>query len=177
MFRRGLPAALFAALALGGAYWVLRARTGPAAKSPTASTDLGSSEAERSVGVRPASLEKRAESAGESAAEQPVVRALKPAPPGEGAPAPEQPSSARAPLTPTEQAARAPEARVTSVSAERAKAPASAPKAVKPSTGKAPVAARSDSAAAASASEPRDAKTTRPNFLNRLEGQDYGGRE
>ncbi len=177
MFRRGLPAALFAALALGAAYWVLRVRTGPAAKLPTAAADVGSSEAERSAGVRSASLAKPAESAGESAADQPVVRALKPVPPVEAAPAPEHPSSAGVARTPTEEAPSASEARVAPATAERAKAPASAPKPVKPSAGKAPAAARPDSAAAGSASEARDAKTTRPSFLNRLEGQDYGGRE
>lgn len=172
MFRRGLPAALFAALALGGAYWMLRARTGPAAKLPTASTDVSSSESERSASARPAPAEPPAEKPGESGAEQPVVRALKPAPPEEAAPAPEQPS---------QEAPRAAEARLAPVNAERAKPPASASKAVKPSStsgvGKAPAAARPEGAAAGSAAEQRDAKTTRPNFLNKLEGQDYGGRE
>ena len=169
MFRRGLPAALFATLALGGVYWMLRARTGPA-KSPTAAADVSSSESVHAAGVRPAALEKAAdnnraaEDPAQRVVEEPVVRALRPTPQPEAAPAPEQPGP---------EAQRPPEPRVNPGTTERAKAPA--PKAVKPSaggTGKAPAAARADSAA-----EPRDAKSTRPNFLNKLEEQDYGGRE
>lgn len=163
MFRRGLPAALLATLALGGAYWMLRVRTGPAAKLPAGSTDVNPSEPERSAGARLAPPE---------AAEEPVVRALKPAPQAEVAPAAEQPSP---------ELSRVAEARVAPPSIERGKAPASAPKAVKPSAAvgaaKAPAAPRVDNTAAGSSSEPGDAKTTRPNFLNKLEGQDYGGRE
>ena len=165
MVRRGLPAALFATLALGGVYWVLRARTGPAAKLPTAAADVNSTP-DPSPGVEPPSLENTrvAEDPAQRAVEEPFVRALRPTPQAEATPAPEQPSP---------EAQRPPEPRVNPGTTERAKAPA--PKAVKPSaggTGKAPAAARADSAA-----EPRDAKSTRPNFLNKLEEQDYGGRE
>ena len=150
MFRRGLPAALFGMLALGGIYWMLRARTDPAAKSPAAAADVGSSESERSAGAPPVSAQtdrenQAAETAAaelnraEQAAEQPVVRALKPAPA-------------------TVEAAKAPKP---SAAAGAGKAPA----------------ARADGAAPSSPSELRDAKSTRPKFLNTLEGQDYGGRE
>ena len=161
MVRRGLPAALFATLVFAGVYWVLRSRTGPAAKSPVVSTEASFSEPPRSAGVRPEPLV--------PPAEQPVVRALKPAPQPEPVPVPAPAVAAAKTDAPVA------EAHVSAAEPQALKPPRG-PKTSGAAAGKGPAAPRTEGSPANGA-EARDAKVTRPTFLNKIETQDYGGRE
>jgi serine/threonine protein kinase len=159
MYRRGLPAALFATLALIGVYWVLRPASVPATKSlPVASA---APEIER-----PSVPEPNAKPPGE-----PVVRSLQPAPervqelPPPDALEPPRVQALPAPELPQPKGTKAP--------------PSSAPPAVSPKPPAAAVARpiKERPAASATGQDSVDGKSTRPNFLKKLDNQDYGGRE
>jgi serine/threonine protein kinase len=162
MYRRGLPAALFATLALVGVYLVLRpSSVPPASSSPVAAT---APEIER-PNVSPSVSEPSAKPPG-----APVVRSLQPAPEHEQELPP--PTALEQPRVQALPPPELPSARGTKAP------PVSAPPAVSPKPPAAALARPVKERPAPSVSQDSvDGKSTRPSFLKKLDNQDYGGRE